>query len=176
MQFSILFIKLIKKISFLFDKFAWWTRYGYYVLILIGFINSALFSYIQRFSRLLPLFSYVSVRSYAHRGGGNGGGARDNWREQLGQMWSRSCRWLNRLIKRLIYSHARCNVTLCEIYNALPSPVSIWTDAQLANHGYHMTGYQTVITRILERIREETVWRSNVLSNFLNAYRFIVIR
>jgi len=69
----------------------------------------------------LPLSSYVSVRGCARRRGGRGirevGGTRDNWREQLDQMRSRSCRWLNGLIKRLIYSHARCNVTLCEIHS-----------------------------------------------------------
>lgn len=37
-------------------------------------------------------------------------------------MRSQSCRWLNGLIKRLIYLRVRCNVGLCEIYTPPPSP------------------------------------------------------
>ena len=46
----------------------------------------------------------------------------DNWREQPVQMRSQSCRWLNGLIKRLIYLRVRCNVALCEIYKAPGHP------------------------------------------------------
>lgn len=68
----------------------------------------------------LPLFSYVSACDCARRQAW-ATGMRGNWREQPGQMWSRSCRWLNGLIKRLIYLHARCNVTLRESYSQLRS-------------------------------------------------------
>lgn len=44
----------------------------------------------------------------------------DNWCEQPVQMRSQSCRWLNGLIKRLIYLRVRCNVGLCEIYTPPP--------------------------------------------------------